>query len=664
VDIEVVGRGSLQAVYGELRGDTQDRCGDTDNGFSIQFNWNDLGEGSHTVRALADGTEFGRAQVVVATLGQSFLQGAQGEFTVSPFPQDGKQTSIRWQESLQSFALSNGGTPASGGGNPRTDAKLENPSPGTFQSGIGPIRGWVCNANRVEIELDGRVTVPAVYGQPRSDTQEACGDTNNGFSLQVNWNEVGDGAHTIRVLADGVEVASATFTVVTLGLGSFPTGIEGNFFLDNFPQGSRQTEVRWQESQQNFVITGVRPPPSSEDSGVSDAPLYPADQRVLIVAQDGSGQYFTLTDAEAATQPGDTIQVKNGTYRELLRIRRSGTRELPITYMAYPGHKPKLENWGIKIEASWLIIDGFEIASAENGINLITASSRGEYRHITIRNNYIHDNGFQGAFIAGAPHVLVENNTFARNGLGPADCTSELWNGRNYSHCHGIYLTNPASACVARVSNVTIRRNHFIGNSGSGVQVYSNCADSNNHSNDLIENNLFVNNATGMYLWSIGGSVIRNNTIIQLDWAKPQINALVGLDLNGARDNLIANNVIYTPGKHSVAIRTWHPMPNTWTNNAVFVKADSLWSWEQKHVPFSLADYKQKSQDPAPLVGIVVDDTVDVAGFVDLVGGNYRLTAQSPLRNAGTNEHCPSVDGDGNLRPRETNCDIGAFEFQ
>jgi hypothetical protein len=107
VDVEVVGRGSLQAVYGEPRGDTQGICGDTNNGFSIQFNWNELGEGSHTVRVLADGEEFGRAQVVVATLGQAFLRGAQGEFTVSPFPQDRQQTHIRWQESGQSFVITN-----------------------------------------------------------------------------------------------------------------------------------------------------------------------------------------------------------------------------------------------------------------------------------------------------------------------------------------------------------------------------------------------------------------------------------------------------------------------------------------------------------------------------------------------------------------------------
>ena len=90
VDIEVIGRGALTAVYGEEREDTRSSCGDSSNGFSLQFNWNDLGEGVHTVRALADGEEFGRATVTVATLGQSFFRGAQGEFPIEPFPSPGE----------------------------------------------------------------------------------------------------------------------------------------------------------------------------------------------------------------------------------------------------------------------------------------------------------------------------------------------------------------------------------------------------------------------------------------------------------------------------------------------------------------------------------------------------------------------------------------------
>lgn len=99
------------------------------------------------------------------------------------------------------------------------DGRLGNPSPHSFQSGIGVISGWVCDANRIEIEFnnDASTRQPAAYGTERLDTAGECGDTNNGFGLLVNWNRLGDGTHTVRALADGVEFGRATFTVTTLG---------------------------------------------------------------------------------------------------------------------------------------------------------------------------------------------------------------------------------------------------------------------------------------------------------------------------------------------------------------------------------------------------------------------------------------------------------------
>ena len=53
----------------------------------------------------------------------------------------------------------------------------------------------------------------------------ASGDSNNGFVLPFNWNLLGEGTHTVRTLADGVEFDSATFTVTTLGT-EFQRGAE------------------------------------------------------------------------------------------------------------------------------------------------------------------------------------------------------------------------------------------------------------------------------------------------------------------------------------------------------------------------------------------------------------------------------------------------------
>jgi hypothetical protein len=121
--------------------------------------------------------------------------------------------------------------------------KLETPAPGTFQSGVGLIRGWVCSASRVDIEVVGRGALTAVYGEEREDTRPSCGDSSNGFSLQFNWNDLGEGIHTVRALADGEEFGRATVTVATLGQSLF-RGAQGEYPIEPFPSAGRTSRLR------------------------------------------------------------------------------------------------------------------------------------------------------------------------------------------------------------------------------------------------------------------------------------------------------------------------------------------------------------------------------------------------------------------------------------
>ena len=137
---------------------------------------------------------------------------------------------------------------------------LENPTPGSSQSGISIISGWVCEAERVEVELDGEHRLVAASGTGRADVSQAgeCdGRADVGFGLLFNWNLLGDGAHTVRVLADGVEFARAMFTVTTLG-DEFVRGASGQTVVADFPSPGEEVRLEWQEASQNFMITGVR----------------------------------------------------------------------------------------------------------------------------------------------------------------------------------------------------------------------------------------------------------------------------------------------------------------------------------------------------------------------------------------------------------------------
>ena len=256
VSIELNGAAQA-AAYGTERLDTQDRCGDTDNGFGLLFNWNLLGDGEHEVVALVDDIELARATVTVTTLGAEFLRDVAGTCAVPDFPMADETVTVEWQQTSQNFVIRAGAAPAATTN--RTGAAdvgyLENPGPNSFQSGIGVISGWVCAADAVTIEFNG-VAQAAAYGTERLDTQAACGDTDNGFGLLFNWNLLGEGAHEVVAFVDGEELGRATVRVTTLG-AEFVRGVEGECTVEDFPMLGETVTLEWQQNSQNFVITEV-----------------------------------------------------------------------------------------------------------------------------------------------------------------------------------------------------------------------------------------------------------------------------------------------------------------------------------------------------------------------------------------------------------------------
>src|ERR1700733_2770759 len=78
----------------------------------------------------------------------------------------------------------------------------------------------------------------------------------------------------------------------------------------------------------------------------------------------------SLQAAANLVQPGDTVEVMNGTYTkggngDVLDITTSGTASVPITFEAAPGQTPVINSSGswnaINIEASNIVVSGFTV---------------------------------------------------------------------------------------------------------------------------------------------------------------------------------------------------------------------------------------------------------------------------------------------------------------
>ncbi len=267
VEVEIDGGERLVVAYGTQRPDTAAVCGAANTGYGLTYNWNLLGDGPHTLRVLADGVEFSRVNFHVTTLGEPYLQGIGADFVLPDFPQSGGGVAVRWSEAHQNFVLvgANANRSSASRNGPATVAaqrraaplaSQESPSAGSYESGVGLIRGWVCNAARVEVEIDGGERLVAGYGTQRPDTAAVCGATNTGYGLPYNWNLLGDGPHTLRVLADGVEFANVVFTVTTLGTDYLRNVPEYQYTVPNFPSTGSNTTLRWSEPHQNFIVAG------------------------------------------------------------------------------------------------------------------------------------------------------------------------------------------------------------------------------------------------------------------------------------------------------------------------------------------------------------------------------------------------------------------------
>src|SRR2546423_1444263 len=138
-------------------------------------------------------------------------------------------------------------------------AALENPQPGSYQSGIGLLSGWSCQGPGIVIAIDGAAPLNVPYGSARADTASVCGagNTSTGYGLLINFNTLGEGTHSAQLYVNGTAQGSPTPFTVTVPAGEFLTGAAKQVTVSDFPVAGAATTLVWQQAQQNFAIRSV-----------------------------------------------------------------------------------------------------------------------------------------------------------------------------------------------------------------------------------------------------------------------------------------------------------------------------------------------------------------------------------------------------------------------
>ncbi|MFN2375671.1 MAG: right-handed parallel beta-helix repeat-containing protein [Candidatus Binatia bacterium] len=145
-------------------------------------------------------------------------------------------------------------------------------------------------------------------------------------------------------------------------------------------------------------------------------PACPAFAAVLEVP----ATYATIQAAVNAAGPGDTVEVSNGTYNEMVSFPASGSAGNPITLAAKAGHAPVIDGTGLPTtdldglvfieDRSYITVSGMEIAN-------LSASSpshfpagiwiRGTAHHIQLLGNTVHHIENAGCSNCGAHGIAV-----------------------------------------------------------------------------------------------------------------------------------------------------------------------------------------------------------------------------------------------------------------
>ncbi len=138
---------------------------------------------------------------------------------------------------------------------------LEEPGEGSYQSGIGNIRGWICDISqydRIALLLEETQTEIPIQatGLSRADTETTCGNRNTGFLALWNWNLLGDGEHRVSLIVDGQTLVSRWSFRVTIFGEDFLTNTppHARCQITDFPSSGETAHFIWDEASQGMKL--------------------------------------------------------------------------------------------------------------------------------------------------------------------------------------------------------------------------------------------------------------------------------------------------------------------------------------------------------------------------------------------------------------------------
>jgi parallel beta-helix repeat protein len=367
--------------------------------------------------------------------------------------------------------------------------------------------------------------------------------------------------------------------------------------------------------------------------------------------------FKTITKANEQINAGDIVYVKNGIYSENITIKQSGIANSPISFQAFPGHKPFIkgtQDGTFKIEGNYIKIMGFEITSIADGSGIHVGSGN---HHTQIFKNEIHDSGCGGVSGQETDYLHVESNIIYRNSF------------RSPFLCSGISIYQAVLFDSKPGFHNIIRGNTSFANENKRAKEDGTVTDGNGIIIDdfrhtqgqkklpkytaatLVENNIvFDNGGRGIHIFQSDNVVVRNNTTFK-NLKSSNLHGTTNGELSAFFSSNIRfyNNIAYAANSSKKTLVNDYSSDNSWDynlsyNGTIFFGSGKSSGTLGKH---NVINVSPLFINPSIAVG----------------QANFRLQAKSPAINAGTSTNAAPTDFTGKPRPAGSKHDIGAYEM-
>nr|WP_295865987.1 PKD domain-containing protein [uncultured Chitinophaga sp.] len=434
-------------------------------------------------------------------------------------------------------------------------------------------------------------------------------------------------------------------------------------------------------------------------------PPAPANKRIVVKPNRGSGIYYTDAMNQLNIAPGDTLCIPAGDYDYIQFSKLTGTASKPIIITNCGG----LVRVGVNSTAtaasfvlstcSYFKLEGNGDPALQYGFDINGTNQRGEKMFglylgdgstdFDVHHLYIHDASMfvQAKTLQSCDHPEWLEGSFLMKDIKIHDllCRNSTWEGFYIGNTHYLYSSgNCQNMKSHHIRNLEVYNNDLENMGSDGIQI--SMADLGNnkiHNNRVVNYAVARNSAHGYGIMSGGGSTLNiyNNRIDK--GYNPAIQ-IFGSGINTVYNNVISNitfeginaidkivfepatayiynNTVYNTGVNGIKIYADKTTIGHKVYNNLVIANGTQWDYPQ-------TGYYIKGSNP-----IKFDFTNNLnfktpadAGIGDAPNGNFRLLTGSKAINAGRDmaDLALTTDLENSPRPQDGKYDVGAYEFR